>query len=390
MDRVGQNHYERSASIPYRDLCGKCGARRVDGQIGLEPTPDAFVAEMVRVFREVRRVLRDDGTLWLNLGSSYAGSGKGGNPDGSEWSGFVGNKARERTAKANGRVGLGDFKPKDLIPIPWMVAMALQQDGWWLRADLIWSKPNPMPESVADRPTKSHEYLFLLSKSERYFWDGEAVREKAEYGRRDWKDDHYKNGDIRIHHKGTTTGGDPEAGRNLRSVWTIPTESFIGAHFATFPRRLVEPCIRAGTSGRGACPACGAPWVRIRSLAGNMRLSRPSGIEGRRRHDSPEMMGLTDGTGNPSVIRSDQDPRLAPVLPLRRGRARPGHRPRHLRRIGDDAGRGRGAGPARRGVDLSRDYLTMAARRLSRPHARIPRPGRDEAFPLFERGVTSS
>lgn len=148
-----------------------------------------------------------------------------------------------------------------------MVAMALQEDGWYLRSDVIWAKPNPMPESVTDRPTKSHEYLFLLTKSARYFYDADAVREAAEYGRREWS-----NGRAEYDYLGTertthaVTGGDPSAGRNLRTVWTIATEPYPGAHFATFPQKLVEPCIKAGTSERGCCPECGAPWVRETSV----------------------------------------------------------------------------------------------------------------------------
>lgn len=229
---------------------------QVQGQIGLEPTPEAYVATMVQVFREVKKVLRDDGTLWLNLGDSYSGSGKGGQSEekrSTNWQPIY----IERRQPTNG------MKPKDLIGIPWRVAFALQADGWYLRSDIIWAKNNPMPESVTDRPTRSHEYLFLLSKSERYFYDSDAIREAAEYGRREWKDEHYKNGDIRIHHKGTTTGGDPSAGRNRRDVWTVNSEPTPEAHFATFPQKLIEPCILAGTSAKGCCAECGAPRVRM-------------------------------------------------------------------------------------------------------------------------------
>jgi len=157
------------------------------------------------------------------------------------------------------------FKPKDLVPIPWMIAMALQADGWYLRSDIIWSKSNPMPESVTDRPTKAHEYIFLLTKSAHYFYDAEAVKEAAEYGRREWGGGRidYDGGVSGERRKVTTKGADPSAGRNLRSVWTIATEGFPGAHFATFPSKLIEPCILAGTSGRGCCPTCGKPWERV-------------------------------------------------------------------------------------------------------------------------------
>lgn len=238
----------------YRDTCPHCGARRIDSQLGLEPTPEAFIETMVEVFRGVKRVLRDDGTLWLNMGDSYAGGGRGPSTGDSKQSTNVGSLVPPSP--------LGGLKPKDLVGMPWRLALALQADGWWLRSDIIWAKPNPMPESCTDRPTKSHEYLFLLTKRATYFYDAEAVREKAEYGRSDWQGDQWASS------KGVRGGylvrpGDGSAGRNLRDVWTIPTQSFPGAHFATFPEALVLPCIRAGTSERGCCPECGAAWRRV-------------------------------------------------------------------------------------------------------------------------------
>ena len=166
-----------------------------------------------------------------------------------------------------------------MIPQPWLLALALQADGWYLRSDVIWHKPNPMPESVTDRPTKSHEYVFLLTKRARYFYDAEAVKEKAEYGRRISESNAPRSGRMAMSSSMYRNCGDSkeqvergrhetgvhyeESGRNLRSVWTIPTHAFPGAHFATFPPRLVEPCVKAGTSERGCCPECGAPWKRI-------------------------------------------------------------------------------------------------------------------------------
>jgi DNA modification methylase len=415
---------------PFRDSCGKCGARRVDGQLGLEPTPEAYVERMVAVFREVRRVLRDDGTLWLNIGDSYAVNGGArsyGSTDGTVGRGDAPNRPRRAPQT---------LKPKDLVGIPWRLAFALQADGWVLRSDITWNKANPMPESVTDRPTKAHEMVFLFAKAKRigpdptpwddisdsdarwlagiidaegsvivrreqpkgndygghaaqvsvgntsralldeivrivgqgnvlerggqnapmlywqasnkvalgilrrvypflivkqrqarcaialeegkrypgghariaaseverrerlwqavkslnhfgspdltgipepvfgrwtsqpYFYDAEAVREAAEYGYRPTRggDIFDRVGDGRggpVRTPGVVThGGDPSAGRNLRSVWTIATEPYPGAHFATFPRRLVEPCVKAGTSERGVCPECGAPWRR--------------------------------------------------------------------------------------------------------------------------------
>lgn len=244
----------------------------VAGQIGLEATIEEYVAKMVAVFREVRRVLRDDGTLWLNLGDSYANRGC----DSSTVGGFTGERIRA------GKKGIMDsrpreiptgLKPKDLCMIPARVALALQADGWWLRQDNIWSKPNPMPESCSDRTTTAHEHMFHLSKRARYFYDADAIREEHkpeslviyEYGAHSSAP---KGGMIAA---GSDTGifncerkGNHvnPAGRNKRSVWTIPTQPYSGAHFATFPERLVEPCILAGTSPQ-ACPGCGAPWRRV-------------------------------------------------------------------------------------------------------------------------------
>jgi DNA modification methylase len=222
------------------------------GQIGLEPTPDAFVAQLVDVFREVRRVLKDDGVLWLNLGDSYAGSGKGINADGT-----IAGGVKQRTSKGTvtGKLSKSitpDCKPKDLIGIPWRVAFALQADGWYLRQDIIWHKPNPMPESVRDRCTKAHEYLFLLAKSERYYYDAEAISEsvaESTIQRLNQPTLKQQNGSTRV--PGKTNGNMKAVGgtesRNRRSVWTVPTSPYSGAHFATFPAALIEPCILAGS-----------------------------------------------------------------------------------------------------------------------------------------------
>jgi DNA modification methylase len=232
------------------------------GQIGLEPTPDAYVAEMVAVFREVRRVLRDDGTLWLNLGDSYArnpakGQHKPGDPGKQA---YVYDRGGGR-ASATAASGLGG---KQLLGIPWRVAFALQADGWYLRQDIIWHKPNPMPESVRDRCTKAHEYVFLFSKSERYFYDAEAVKEPAvcPAGTKGAKGSAERAGVPGVNSR------PPEykiydGFRNKRSVWTVATKPFAGAHFATYPPELIEPCILAGTSERGCCASCAAPWTRI-------------------------------------------------------------------------------------------------------------------------------
>lgn len=206
----------------------------VDGQIGLEPTPDEFVQALVEVFREVRRVLRDDGTLWLNLGDSYSSGGR-------KW----------RATDAKNAIRGMDTRPDDgmgqkqLLGIPWRVAFALQADGWYLRQDIIWHKPNPMPESVRDRCTKAHEYIFMLSKSPRYFFDADAVKEPAVCDRMRGPAEHADK-------KSTNGNGglsrrEPQPFRNRRSVWSVATRSYKGAHFATFPPELIEPCILAGS-----------------------------------------------------------------------------------------------------------------------------------------------
>jgi DNA modification methylase len=300
-------------------------------QIGLEATPEEYVAKLVSVFRELRRVLTEDGTFWLNLGDCYAtGAGKvgdcpGGGEQGARWAGDIdrlrdskrgyrgdrlangrgdqpavlrqktratrdGTHAGKHTAIAAlgpmtqpNRLPIHGLKPKDLVGIPWRVAFALQADGWWLRSDIIWAKPNPMPESVTDRPTKAHEYLFLLTNSERYYYDAAAIREPWADERlgRDYKGDHPRNVPSTIpppppgapphsglrrgfrgpapeseRNRGGRTDGftkpnniDPSSngGRNRRSVWSITPEPFAEAHFATFPQALVEPCILAGS-----------------------------------------------------------------------------------------------------------------------------------------------
>ena len=231
----------------------------VDGQIGLEPTPEEYVAQMVSVFREVRRVLRDDGTCWLNLGDSYYAAGWESRRRSQIGSGgFAPEDRRSHTGVVEG------LKVKDLIGIPWRVAFALQADGWWLRQDIIWSKPNPMPESVTDRCTKAHEYIFLLSKSAKYYYDNDAVKEpvaestvgrgKVDFGGakgREYKkgiqqaDPNYRGGSEQWGRTFDYTES-CKNGRNRRSVWTVATTPYAEAHFATFPPKLIEPCILAG------------------------------------------------------------------------------------------------------------------------------------------------
>ena len=248
----------------------------VEGQIGLEPTPEEHVAKMVDVFREVRRVLRDDGVVWLNYGDCYYTGGRG-SPDADanrikDPNSMQASHSANAIGCAANRRDIKGMKPKDLVGMPWRIAFALQADGWYLRSDIIWSKPNPMPESVRDRPTRSHEFVFLLTKSPRYFYDADAVRERI--GEPVRMAASFRCGGIYTNNRSFNNHGVKQnathgggalsySGRNRRDVWTIATQATPDAHFATFPEKLVEPCIRAGTSERGACPKCGAPWRRV-------------------------------------------------------------------------------------------------------------------------------
>ena len=246
-------------------------------QIGLEKTPEAYVGELVNVFREVRRVLRDDGTLWLNLGDSYAGSGKGRNADGSHQEG---GKQGTNTGTVIGslvKTLAPDCKPKDLIGIPWRVAFALQADGWYLRQDIIWHKPNPMPESVRDRCTKAHEYIFLLSKSARYYFDSKAIAEPLAAG----SDVEYrqklrqgKSYDAKEPYQKNFPASFNLETRNRRSVWTVATQPYSGAHFATFPPELIKPCIQAG------CPSGGVVLDPFAGSGTTLQVARASGCDG--------------------------------------------------------------------------------------------------------------
>jgi len=251
---TGNGPDKKNAEIAefYRETCGKCGAFREDDQIGLEQTPGEYVAEMVKVFDDVHRILADDGVVWLNLGDSYASFRDGKATPDTTRNGSTGTLVPKGSASNRMASSFANsaVKHKDLVGIPWRVAFALQEAGWYLRQEIIWHKPNPMPESVTDRCTKSHEHVFLLTKSSRYFFDAEAIKEPAK-----WADDK-RNGAGRLTYDGKRQG-EPGQGqeafvsikenRNKRSVWTIPTRPFSGAHFAVMPEALVEPCVLAGS-----------------------------------------------------------------------------------------------------------------------------------------------
>ena len=316
----GKKYKEAAGGVPYTSVCGKCGATRQDEQIGLEPVfdcgawaarrygfeappcPGCFICTMVKVFAEVHRVLRDDGTCWVNMGDSYSATGKsGGGADGA--------RRGVEGCGAKGTSGKGTWQPA-------ILALALQAHGWTLRDEIVWRKPNPMPESVRDRTTKAHEMIYLLSKGPRYFYDAEAIREKSEGTDARLKRDpaEVANGAMRnsgAENAGTTRGKTnqpccPSGGRNARSVWTIKPQPFPEAHFATFPVELHLRCIRAGTSAKGCCPACGAPWKRVTEKVptGQMQKMADGWDTGEGGHGSVHRDGRQKGEAGKPVTTS--------------------------------------------------------------------------------------
>jgi len=299
----GYEEIEQRASLG--QWCSLCGGWR--GCLGLEPTVEMFVGHIVLVARELWRVLRDDGTFWLNFGDSYSGGG-GYAPDApSNQGGGMNRRAKE--FESSKRRAAGNLKPKDLIGIPWRVAFALQADGWYLRSDIVWAKGvsfcstysgSCMPESVTDRPTKGHEYVFLLAKSKSYFYDAEAVKEGASQNTHSRGPEYHKLNKtqepglgIKDNESWSEATWGPVSSRNLRTVWLINPGSYAGAHFATFPPALVEPMIKAGTSERGCCPECGAPWERVteKEAYTDRPSSRPLGTRG----NQPSLTASTGG-----------------------------------------------------------------------------------------------
>ena len=294
--RVGRGKKDASRCATQGAYC-HCGAWR--GCLGLEPTPELYVEHMVEVCRALWRVLRDDGTFWLNLGDGYASGGRG-----------SGGKATVSPEEANAgwHSPTSGLKHKDLVMMPARVVLALQADGWTVRSKIIWFKPNPMPESCTDRPTSSYEEIFELTKKARYFYDADAVREphKAESIQR-YKDntgitipEAWKQEAIPISGGKEDNWNLSPGGRNLRNVleieedeyaqflrwkaemageqkdvWKITTQSYAAAHFATFPEKIPETCIKAGTSERGCCPSCGAPWERVVEKVASLTTIQP-------------------------------------------------------------------------------------------------------------------
>ena len=253
----------------YKDKCEKCGAISVDEQIGIEDTPEEFINRLANVFDEVKRVLKDDGTLWINIGDSYARQGGDSTGKGRHWDGRDNNP----TTGGNNYASDMGLKPKDLIGIPWMLAFELRKRGWYLRQDIIWQKPNPMPESVTDRCTKSHEYIFLLSKSQKYYFDSNAIKVKSVYPN-DKRRPLGSNGawEMDGREQGENGGGKPYEHdteyANKRDVWTVVTKPYNEAHFATFPEELIIPCIKAGSKEGGVVldPFFGAGTTGVVSL----------------------------------------------------------------------------------------------------------------------------
>lgn len=278
-------------------------------EIGSEATPDEFIAKLVEVFREVRRVLRDDGTLWLNIGDSYAtGTTAPRKPTTisgpavpSSWAG------RSQPQRVGTPAGI---KTKDLLGIPWMLAFALRADGWYLRAESIWAKRNCMPESVKDRPTRAHEQVFLLTKAPSYFYDAVAIEEDGDVpaGTRAAKGSGSRGAEKHVN------GRPPEyweytGKRNKRSVWTMATKPFKEAHFATFPPELPEICIKAGTSERGCCPVCGAPWERI--VGDAVPASGKAAGNGFKR---PQRQSFVNSDGSPRGDETPWTPKVRPTI----------------------------------------------------------------------------
>jgi DNA modification methylase len=350
----------------------------------MEPTPDEYVANMVDVFSEVHRVLRDDGTLWLNLGDSFFGGGYSNHSiNGDQWKSDM-NGDKRRSRQQNLKRANPELKPKDLVGIPWRTALALQSVGWYLRSDIIWAKTNSMPESVKDRPSKSHEYVFLLTKSRKYFYDPKGVKVPVIKGA---SGSLFNRGKTAAYQEGRSSDKPrvESESRNLRSVWKISTQSFKGAHFAVFPEKLASRCILAGTSAKGCCPECGSQWVRVlersRVPTRPARESKVIGLEsivvGNR--DPLRHVTVTKDMGwKPSCKCGIEDTSPCVVLDPFSGAGTAG-----LVAVA--------SGRRFIGVEINPEYAAMADRRISRPHApSIREPTAIQAMPLFDQGINSA
>jgi DNA modification methylase len=346
-----------------------------DGQIGLEATPEAYVARMVQVFREVRRVLRDDGTCWVNLGDSYASNwGMGAKRKSSWWSTASGELEGKGWGSVETAIPPNSFKPgradgikvKDLVGIPWRVAFALQADCWLLRQEIIWHKPNPMPESVRDRCTKAHEYVFLLTKSERYYYDAEAVSEASVQPERAGKlERSFSTGkpevvlrqDVGRSVMRTET-------RNRRSVWTVTTKPYSGAHFAVMPAALVEPCIKAGCPDQ-CCTMCGAGYERV--TAKERTATRP-GTATKVTGDS-----MTDGNRDPQRhVTTTQTLGWQPACDCAASGTIPGTVLDPFAGSGTTLAVAAELGRSGIGCELNPEYIELAEQRIAESKAKMP------------------
>jgi DNA modification methylase len=358
-------------------------------ELGHEESPDAFVETMVSVFSEVKRVLHPSGTLWLNIGDSYCNAGTRNNGSGLDGKrrGGMGDTdgswadSTDSYGDIRHRLKKHGIKHKDLLMIPARVAIALQADGWWLRQKIVWAKTSPMPEPVTDRPVSATEEIFLLTKSKNYFYDVDAVRvpsAKATIERdKSTRITKGKDGPYAVQHDHETESH--PLGRNLWNYWVISAENYGGGHYATFPRKLVEPCIKAGTSEKGCCPVCGAGWVRVVERANNG--TRQPGISralamGHSSYGMTAMMRAGEARTATTVgwhpdCSHDVAPVPCVVLDPFVGSGTTIVVANALGRHGI-------------GLDLNEEYLTRdARRRIDHPHAPIQRPGKQEHHPLF-------
>lgn len=383
--------------------CRLCGATRIDRQIGLEKTPEQYIAELVSVFREVRRVLRPDGCCWINIGDSY--SGYHGNKNSeiptsatNGWTRGTNENLRTSTANRNG------LKEKDLIGIPWMLAFALRADGWYLRSEIIWHKRSPMPESVKDRPTKAHEQVFLLTKSPRYFYDWFAVLERSIHGgatvtlgNKSFSRGQANGAGVKPSGNGKASHYEVATQRNLRSVWSLSGESFRGSHYAVMPSNLARKMIMAGTSEKGCCPVCGASWKRIVTKeriatrpGTNSKVNRASDHE-----DSPYNGHSGAVVGNRDPLRHATSYVCAgwtPTCQCGIEETAPCIVFDPFSGVGTTCLAAEQLGRNGIGIELGPQYCRMAQRRLNRPHAPIVRErpasrdaAQDDDLPLFRK-----